>query len=102
VGVIVLPMSIHSDTTFGICRHGAIGPCDETHLAACVSGFRATLFKCIKPADFRAVAQKQVDEAKTGQPWAVKLVLSYLAGRSEDIELAERILALEKALESRP
>jgi hypothetical protein len=60
--------------------------------------FRAKLFRCVTPTDFRAIVQKLVEEAKAGQPWAVKLALQYLVGRAEDVELYERLLILETTL----
>jgi hypothetical protein len=60
--------------------------------------FRAKLFRCVTPTDFRAIVQKLVDEAKAGQPWAIKLALQYLVGRSEDVEMHERLLILETTL----
>jgi len=63
--------------------------------------FRAKLFRCVTPADFRAIVQKLVEEAKAGQPWAMKLALQYLVGRSEDVEMHERLLILETTLTER-
>jgi hypothetical protein len=63
--------------------------------------FRAKLFRCVTPADFRAIVQKLVEEAKAGEPWAMKLALQYLVGRSEDVEMHERLLILETTLTER-
>lgn len=63
--------------------------------------FRAKLFRCVTPADFRDIVQKLVEEAKAGQPWAIKLALQYLVGRAEDVELHERLLILETSLSER-
>ena len=63
--------------------------------------FRAKLFRCVTPADFRAIVQKLVEEAKAGQPWAIKLALQYLVGRSADVEMHERLLILETTLTER-
>jgi hypothetical protein len=63
--------------------------------------FRAKLFRCVTPADFRAIVQKLVAEAKAGQPWAIKLALQYLVGRAEDVEMHERLLILETVLTER-
>jgi hypothetical protein len=66
-----------------------------------VASFRAKLFRCVSPTDFREIIEKLVDEAKAGQPWAIKLALQYLVGRSEDTELSERLLILETVLTER-
>jgi hypothetical protein len=63
--------------------------------------FRAKLFRCVTPADFRTIVQKLVEEAKSGKPWAIKLALQYLVGRSEDVEMHERLLILETTLTER-
>ena len=63
--------------------------------------FRAKLFRCVKPADFRGIVQTLVEEAKAGKPWAIKLALEYLVGRSEDVELHERLLILETTIVER-
>jgi hypothetical protein len=63
--------------------------------------FRAKLFRCVSPTDFREIVQKLVEEAKAGEPWAVKLALQYLVGRSEDVEMHERLLILETTLTER-
>ena len=63
--------------------------------------FRAKLFRSITPTDFRDIVQKLVEEAKGGQPWAIKLALQYLVGRAEDVELHERLLILETTLTER-
>jgi hypothetical protein len=63
--------------------------------------FRAKLFRCVTPADFRGIVEKLVEEAKAGQPWAIKLALQYLVGRSEDVEMHERLLILETTLTER-
>jgi hypothetical protein len=63
--------------------------------------FRAKLFRCVSPADFRAIVQKLVEEAKAGEPWATKLCLQYLCGSSADVELHERLLILETTLTER-
>lgn len=59
------------------------------------AAFRAKMFRCVSTADFADIIRKLVEEAKGGQPWAIKLALQYLAGRSEDVELHERLLILE-------
>ena len=63
--------------------------------------FRAKLFRCVSPADFREIVEKLVEQAKAGEPWAVKLALQYLVGHSEDVELHERLLILETTLTTR-
>ena len=63
--------------------------------------FRAKLFRCVSPTDFREIVQKLVEEAKAGQPWAIKLALQYLCGNSADVELHERLLILETTLTER-
>jgi len=60
--------------------------------------FRAKLFRCVSPTDFRAIVKKLVDEAQAGQPWAIKLALQYLCGNSADVELHERLVILETTL----
>jgi len=60
--------------------------------------FRANLFRCVTPADFRGIVQRLVEEAKAGQPWAIKLAMQYLVGRAEDVELHERLLILETTI----
>ena len=62
------------------------------------ASFRAALFRAVSPSDFRAVVGKLIEQAKSGEPWAVKLALQYLAGRSEDIELTERLMVLERTI----
>lgn len=61
--------------------------------------FRAKLFRCVSPADFREIVQTLVQQAKAGEPWAVKLALQYLVGRAEDVELHERLLILETTIQ---
>ena len=63
--------------------------------------FRARMFRSVSPSDFRDIVQKLVEEAKAGQPWAIKLALQYLVGRSEDVEMHERLLILETTLTER-
>jgi hypothetical protein len=62
------------------------------------AAFRAKMFRCVSPGDFGEIVRKLVDEAKTGKPWAIKLALEYLVGRSEGFELNERLLILETTL----
>jgi hypothetical protein len=63
--------------------------------------FRAKLFRSVSATDFGAIVRQLVQEAKAGKPWAVKLALEYLAGPPRDVELEERLQALEAALEGR-
>ncbi len=66
-----------------------------------VASFRAKLFRCVTPTDFRAIVQTLVEKAKAGEPWACKLCLQYLCGNSADVELHERLLILETTLTER-
>jgi hypothetical protein len=66
-----------------------------------VASFRAKLFRCVTPADFREIVAKLVEQAKAGEPWATKLCLQYLCGNSADVELHERLLILETTLTQR-
>jgi hypothetical protein len=61
--------------------------------------FRAKLFSCVSPADFRAIVRKLVEAAQNGEPWATKLCLQYLVGPSENVELYERLLILETTIQ---
>ena len=63
--------------------------------------FRAKLFRCVTPADFRAIVRKLVEAAQNGEPWATKLCLQYLCGNSADVELHERLIVLERSLTER-
>jgi len=60
--------------------------------------FRAKMYRSVSSADFADIVRRLVEEAKAGQPWAVKLALQYLVGRAEDLELSERLLILETTL----
>jgi hypothetical protein len=63
--------------------------------------FRAKMFRCVSPTDFREIVRKLVEKAKAGEPWAIKLALQYLCGNSADVELHERLLILETTLTER-
>jgi len=63
-----------------------------------VSAFRASLFSCVTASDFRLIVNKLVEEAQKGEPWAVKLALSYLCGKGEDVELHQRLMVLESTI----
>jgi hypothetical protein len=65
------------------------------------AAFRGKLFRCVSTADFADIVKALVEAAKAGQPWAVKLALQYLAGRSEDVELHQRLVILETTLTER-
>ena len=63
-----------------------------------VARFRAAMFSAVKAGDVRAIVVQLVQEAKAGQPWAVKLALEYLCGPPRDVDLDERLTALEAAV----
>jgi hypothetical protein len=56
---------------------------------------RAKLFSAVSTKDFVAVVKQTVALAKAGQPWAVKLLLSYMLGEPQPFDLIERIENLE-------
>jgi hypothetical protein len=52
-------------------------------------------------ADFQAVVNRVVAEAKSGEHWACKLLFSYLLGDPQPFDLIERLERLEQALGDR-
>ena len=62
------------------------------------AAFRGKMFRCVSTADLADIVRQLVQEAKAGKPWAVKLALQYLVGRSEEVELHERLMILETTL----
>lgn len=63
--------------------------------------FRTALFASVKAADFREIAQRLLQEAKSGESWAIKLVLEYLVGPPVPADVLERLENLEAAAEGR-
>jgi hypothetical protein len=59
--------------------------------------FRGELFKAVTRAEYREVVGQLVSEAKRGRPWAIKLLLSYLAG-SPEATTEGRLEILEMAI----
>ena len=62
-----------------------------------VARFRTSMFAAAKAGDVRAIVAKLLEEAKAGEPWAVKLALEYLCGPPRDVDLEERLAVLEAA-----
>jgi hypothetical protein len=69
-------------------------------LARKAATFRAKLFHAVSYDDFAEIVQRLLQEAKSGESWAVKLTLEYLIGQPRDIELEERLQKLETILEN--
>lgn len=61
--------------------------------------FRAKLFSSTTGSDFAEIVGVLLDKAKAGEPWAVKLALSYLIGEPQPVDLLERMEAIEANLE---
>jgi hypothetical protein len=55
------------------------------------------MFAAVKAGDVRAIVLKLLEQAKAGEPWAVKLALEYLCGPPRDVDLEDRLAALEAA-----
>lgn len=56
---------------------------------AWMAEMRAAMFDAVTPADIRAIMQKQVEKAKSGDPAATKLVLEYITGANRKIEAVQ-------------
>jgi hypothetical protein len=63
-----------------------------------VARFRASMFAAVKAGDVRAIVVKLLEQAKAGEGWAVKLALEYLVGPPRDVDLDERLTALEETV----
>ena len=66
-------------------------------IARKVARFRTSMFAAVKAGDVRAIVLKLLEQAKAGEPWAVKLALEYLCGPPRDVDLEDRLAALEAA-----
>jgi len=62
------------------------------------ASFRRELFRVVKVADVAAIVQKVVDQAKAGEPWAVRLLFDRLLGPCLPIDVETRLRALEDVL----
>ena len=67
-------------------------------MAKRAASFRQALFRSVKVADVEAIACKVVDQAKAGEPWAVRLLLDRLLGPCLPIDVEARLKALEEVL----
>ena len=78
-----------------------IGPGRGSSVGRKAAKFRTALFASVKAADFREIAQRLLQEAKSGEAWAVKLVLEYLVGPPVPADVLERLEALEARIGGR-
>ena len=63
-----------------------------------VARFRASMFAAVKAGDVKAIVAELLKQAKAGESWAVKLALEYLCGAPRDVDLEERLTALEETI----
>lgn len=66
-----------------------------------VEAWRAAFAQAVGSEDIRAVAQKLVEAARAGERWAVECLLDRCVGQPVEVDLAERILELERLVEER-
>lgn len=64
--------------------------------AAQVGRLRAALLRAVKPADLREVVTALLEQAKSGNVAAARLVLEYCLGRPVEADVIERIEAIER------
>ena len=67
-------------------------------IARKVARFRNAMFSTVKPGDVKEIIAKLIEQAKAGESWAVKLALEYLCGPPRDVDLEERLAALEEGI----
>jgi hypothetical protein len=60
--------------------------------------FRARLFGAVSAGDFTTIVKRIVQEAKGGEAWACKLLLSYLLGEPQPFDFLARLESLEQNL----
>ena len=61
------------------------------------SMFRAELLRKITRADFSAIIDALLEQARAGERWAVVEVIRLLVGKPGEIELDERLKSVEQA-----
>ncbi|MEN6386383.1 MAG: hypothetical protein ABFD79_14490 [Phycisphaerales bacterium] len=69
--------------------------------AAKVSKLRAALLKAVKPKEIEAVIKKLLEQAKSGNPDAIKELLDRVIGKPVETDLIERLERLEELEEQR-
>jgi hypothetical protein len=63
-----------------------------------VAQLRSSLLKSVSRDDVKEIIRKMVELAKDGDPHAAKLVLDRCLGKSEALDLIQRVEVLEEAL----
>jgi hypothetical protein len=84
---------------------GRFGPGNRLSLgnsnARKAASSRAAFYNTITTVDFEAVCKKLLAKAKSGESWAIKLVMAYQLGPPVPVDLQERIERIEAILENK-
>jgi hypothetical protein len=64
-----------------------------------VTRFRLALFAAVSPEDFQAVAKRLLKDAKSGKPWAVRLLFQYCLGEAVALDLLAELDELRDAVQ---
>ena len=67
--------------------------------AARIQKLREAIIDTVKPSDVRAIVERLIADAKGGDTTATKLLLERIFGPPRDVDMEERLSAIEEMLE---
>lgn len=65
-----------------------------------VAQLRSALLRAVSPDDVQAVARKLVEQAKSGDVQAARVLLDRLFGPAIPVDVVERLCQIEKSMEA--